>query len=893
MKLRCRCHVRARLPRSRSATGNNGPGRTWRAETTTMEPQIMRMLVLGGDGIGPEVAREALRIARWFVDWRGLGCDFFEEPFGLLAWRELGQIMPARTLEAVKRADGILFGAMGGDEYEAIDHAKRRAGSVLGIRRELDLYANVRPVRAWPQLAGVCPLRAEVAFGTDLVIVRENVGGLYFGTPRGVAATDRGYTAVNTQRYTSHEIERVARHAFELARSRGKRVCSVDKSNVLETGRLWRDTVRSLRERAFPDVELVHMLVDNCALQLVRKPTQFDVIVTDNMFGDILSDCAGAIGGSLGMLPSASFGPIGSDGRRKILYEPIHGSAPDIAGRGVANPIGMILSLAMALRHTLDRQEDAVLLERAVDRALEDGARTADIAGAGDDPVDTVGMGDAVLRALAALAAEGRRRGSPGVVAKLEEQTMTMARTFFEKVFSQHVIADLGDNTALLQMDRLFLHEMSGSTVMKGLESSGRKPASNAQVYAVIDHTLSTRAGREPDETMNGEGGEMIQTTRALSKRYNFTFFDVSDRRQGIVHVIAPELGIALPGLTIVCGDSHTCTVGGIGALAWGVGTTEGEHVLATQTLAQIKPKTMRVNFEGRLPAGVFAKDMVLELIGRHGANGGLGYAVEFAGSTVRAMPVEGRLTICNMAIEFSARYGFVPPDEITIDYLRGREFAPKGEQWDKAVAHWRSLATDPGAVFDREITIDCSRVGPQITWGTSPQQVASIDGHVPDPLSEHDPGARQLLERALRYTRLEPGTPMASIAIDAAYIGSCTNARLSDLRIAAAVLKGRKVAPGVKAICVPGSTQVKVAAEAEGLDRIFQDAGFEWHESACAMCGSGGRGRLADKRVISTTNRNFEGRQGPQTRTHLASPATVAASAIAGRFSDARAFFG
>ena len=471
---------------------------------------------------------------------------------------------------------------------------------------------------------------------------------------------------------------------------------------------------------------------------------------------------------------------------------------------------------------------------------------------------------------------------------------MTAPRTFFEKVWREHVIADLGDNTALLQMDRLFLHEMSGATVMNGLSASGRKPASSAQVYTVIDHTLSTRSGRDINETMTGQGGKMIEATRSLSKRYNFTFFDVDDRRQGIVHVISPELGIALPGLTLVCGDSHTCTVGGIGALAWGVGTTEGEHVLATQTIAQVKPKTMRVSFEGRLPEGVFPKDMILELIGRHGANGGLGYAVEFGGSTIREMPVEGRLTICNMAIEFSARYGFVPPDEITIEYLRGREFAPKkGEDWDQAVAYWRSLATEPGAVFDSEITIDCSRVRPQITWGTSPQQVVPIDSQVPDPASVADSGTRQLLERALQYMRLESGTAMVDIPIDAAYIGSCANARLSDLRIAAAVLKGRKVAPGVRAICVPGSTHVKAAAEAEGLDKIFRDAGFEWHESACAMCGGGGSNQLADKRVISTTNRNFEGRQGPKTRTHLASPATVAASAIAGCFADARAFFG
>jgi 3-isopropylmalate/(R)-2-methylmalate dehydratase large subunit len=297
----------------------------------------------------------------------------------------------------------------------------------------------------------------------------------------------------------------------------------------------------------------------------------------------------------------------------------------------------------------------------------------------------------------------------------------------------------------------------------------------------------------------------------------------------------------------------------------------------------------MRVSFDGPLPPGVFPKDLVLHLIGRIGANGGIGYAVEFAGSAIRALPVEGRLTLCNMAIEFSAKYGFVPPDDVTLHYLAGREFAPKGPAWDRAVAYWRTLPTDPAAAFDHEVAIDCAALSPHVTWGTSPQQVVPIDGRVPDPAHVADPGARALVERALHYVRLTPGTPIAGLPIDAAYIGSCTNARLSDLRAAAAVLKGRSVAPGVLAICVPGSTPVKRAAEAEGLDAVFRAAGFEWHESGCAMCGSGGADRLADLRVISTTNRNFEGRQGPLTRTHLASPATVAASAVAGRIADVR----
>ncbi|MBM3567416.1 MAG: 3-isopropylmalate dehydratase large subunit [Alphaproteobacteria bacterium] len=470
---------------------------------------------------------------------------------------------------------------------------------------------------------------------------------------------------------------------------------------------------------------------------------------------------------------------------------------------------------------------------------------------------------------------------------------MTGPRTFFEKVWSDHVIADLGDNTALLQIDRLFLHEMSGSVAMRQLAESGREPAMRELVFTVIDHVIDTAPGRGLDQSRSKAGPEMIRAARAGSRRYGFNFVDVDDPRQGIVHVISPELGVALPGLTLVCGDSHTCTVGGVGALAWGIGSTEGEHVLATQTLPQVRPKAMRVNFEGKPAKGVYPKDMVLALIGKIGANGGIGYAVEFAGSAIREMPVEGRLTICNMAIEFSAKYGFVAPDEITIDYLKGREYAPKGAAWEAAVRYWRSLPSDPGARFEHEVTVDCGGLSPQVTWGTSPQQVVGIDGRVPDPASADDPGTRTLIERAAEYAKLKPGQPIQGVKIDVAYIGSCTNARLSDLRVAANVLKGKRIAGGVQGICVPGSTAVKRAAEAEGLDRVFRDAGFEWHESGCAMCGHMGNDRLADLRVISTTNRNFEGRQGPATRTHLASPATVAASALRGQIADVRGLIG
>jgi len=466
---------------------------------------------------------------------------------------------------------------------------------------------------------------------------------------------------------------------------------------------------------------------------------------------------------------------------------------------------------------------------------------------------------------------------------------MSKPRTFFEKVWDDHVIAALGGDTALLQIDRLFLHELSGSSALAGFEKSGRRPNSKDQVFGVMDHLITSRPGRSIDDSSSQAGSELIRSMRRLANQYGITLFDSADPRQGIVHVVSPELGIALPGLTLVCGDSHTCTVGGVGALAWGIGSTECEHVLATQTLAQVRPKTMRIAFEGMPAAGVHPKDLILHLIGRIGANGGIGYAAEFAGSAIRGMSVEGRMTICNMAIEFQAKYGFVPADDTTFDYLAGRAFAPSGKAWDQAVSYWRSLASEDSAPFDKEISIDCTDIRPQVTWGTSPQQVVGIDGSVPLPSDVPDPGTRAQVERAIDYIRLPPGTRLEGVLIDAAYIGSCTNARLSDLRAAAAILDGRKIAPRVKAICVPGSTAVKRAAEAEGLDRIFRAAGFEWHESACAFCASQAGDSFADMRVISTTNRNFEGRQGPRTRTHLASPATVAASAISGRISDVR----
>ena len=464
-----------------------------------------------------------------------------------------------------------------------------------------------------------------------------------------------------------------------------------------------------------------------------------------------------------------------------------------------------------------------------------------------------------------------------------------MPQTIIEKIWDLHQIADLGDGTCLLYIDRVFLHERTGSVALKSLEAAGRKVRNPEQVFCTMDHIVDTFPGRSDKTIMQG-GTAFIQTTRQAALDAGINLFDLDDRRQGIVHVVSPEQGIALPGVTLVCPDSHTGTLGGLGALAWGIGSTEAEHAMATKTLVVKKPKTMRVTFDGKLPTGITAKDMILKLIGEHTASGGVGYAIEFAGEAVAELSVEARLTLCNMTVEFGAWSGLVAPDEKTFTYVEGRPFAPKGVHWDAALEHWQSLQTDAGATFDKEITIDCASIVPQVSWGTSPMHETGIDQVVPDPATETDLAKREAMEKALEYMDLSPGTRLDGIAIDAAFIGSCTNSRLSDLRAVAKILKGRKVANGIKAICVPGSGLVKQAAEAEGIDKIFLDAGFEWRESGCSMCFyAGGESFGLEERVVSSTNRNFENRQGPRTRTHLASPTTVAASAIKGYLTDVR----
>jgi 3-isopropylmalate/(R)-2-methylmalate dehydratase large subunit len=460
-------------------------------------------------------------------------------------------------------------------------------------------------------------------------------------------------------------------------------------------------------------------------------------------------------------------------------------------------------------------------------------------------------------------------------------------RSLFDKIWDAHVVQATAGGATLVAIDRVFLHERTGSIALKSLRQAGRRVADPGRVFCTMDHIVDTLPGRGDATRMPG-GRAFIAETREAARAAGIRLFDVRDPDQGIVHVISPELGIVLPGATLVCPDSHTCTQGALGAFAWGIGSTEAEHALATGTLRVNRPKTMRVRFEGALPAGVTAKDLSLALISQHGSAGGNGYVLEYTGSAVRDMEIEARLTLCNMATEFSAVSAIVAPDAKTLAYLQGRRYAPQGPAWQRAAEHWATLATDAGAAFDADIALDVSDFAPMVSWGTSPQHAVPVDAVVPD--LEHSGARREAYDRALAYMGLLPGTRLDSLPIGAAFIGSCTNSRLSDLRRAAAVLAGRHVAPGVRAICVPGSTRVKREAEAEGLDEVFRAAGFEWRESGCSMCFyAGGESFGPQQRVISSTNRNFESRQGPGTRTHIASPETVAASAIAGRIADVR----
>jgi 3-isopropylmalate/(R)-2-methylmalate dehydratase large subunit len=458
--------------------------------------------------------------------------------------------------------------------------------------------------------------------------------------------------------------------------------------------------------------------------------------------------------------------------------------------------------------------------------------------------------------------------------------------TLAEKVWQRHVVRAAEGEPDLLYIDLHLVHEVTSPQAFDGLRLGGRRARRPDLTVATMDHNVPTTSLAEPMK--DPISARQMEVLAANCAEFEIELFPMGHANQGIVHIIGPELGLTQPGMTVVCGDSHTSTHGAFGALAFGIGTSEVEHVLATQTLPQERPKTMSVNVEGDVPVGVTAKDIVLAIIGRIGTGGGIGHVIEYRGSAIRALSMEGRMTVCNMSIEAGARAGMVAPDDTTFAYVEGRRFAPKGENWERAVEDWRSLVTEDGASFDKEIHIDAASLAPHVTWGTNPGQVVRLDQAVPDPDSFAEPSARESGQRALAYMGLAAGTPMREVRVDTVFIGSCTNARIEDLRAAASVLEGRTVAPGLRALVVPGSGQVKVQAENEGLDRVFVTAGFEWRNPGCSMCLAMNPDKLAPgERCASTSNRNFEGRQGRGGRTHLVSPAVAAATAVAGHFAS------
>ncbi len=463
-------------------------------------------------------------------------------------------------------------------------------------------------------------------------------------------------------------------------------------------------------------------------------------------------------------------------------------------------------------------------------------------------------------------------------------------KTLYDKIWDAHVIETNEDGSSLIWIDRHLIHEVTSPQAFEGLRAAGRKVRHPQRTLAVVDHNVPTTDRSHGIE--DPESRLQVETLAKNCAEFGITYFNEHDERQGIVHVVGPEQGFTLPGATIVCGDSHTSTHGAFGALAHGIGTSEVEHVLATQTLIQKKAKNMRVWVNGTLPDGVTPKDVILAIIGEIGTAGGTGHVIEYAGDVFEEMSMEGRMTVCNMSIEAGARAGLIAPDEKTIEYFRGRPMAPKGEAWERAVAWWKTLRSDDDAVFDREVELDAANLPPLVTWGTSPEDVVSVKGRVPDPAEVEDETRRSMIERKLEYMGLKPGQKITDIPIDRVFIGSCTNGRLEDLRAAAAIVRGKKVSPAVKAMVVPGSGVVKEQAEAEGLDKVFTEAGFEWREPGCSMCLAMNADRLEPgERCASTSNRNFEGRQGYKGRTHLVSPAMAAAAAIAGHFVDIRSW--
>jgi len=470
------------------------------------------------------------------------------------------------------------------------------------------------------------------------------------------------------------------------------------------------------------------------------------------------------------------------------------------------------------------------------------------------------------------------------------EQKQPEPKTMFEKIWEAHAVREVPGESTILYIDRHLVHEATSPQAFAGLRGAGRPVRRPDANIAVLDHNVPTVPGRRMLDVVDQDSLDCLTAMEGNAREFGLTLYDMADARQGIVHIIGPEQGITLPGMTLVCGDSHTSTHGAVGALAFGIGTSEVEHVLATQCLLQQRPKTMNIRVEGTLAPGVTAKDLALAVIGKLGTGVGTGHVVEFSGSAIRGLSMEGRMTLCNMAIEAGARAGMVAPDETTFAYIKGRPYAPQGELFEQAVAAWRQLPSDPGAHFDAVYEINIDGLGPQVTWGTNPGMVLDVNGAVPDPAAQTDAEKRNAYERALKYMDLKPGQKITDIPLNTVFIGSCTNSRLEDLRMAASYVKGKRVAPNIRAMVVPGSMQVRRMAEEEGLADIFREAGFQWRESGCSMCIAMNGDQLSEgERCASTSNRNFEGRQGRGGRTHLVSPAMAAAAAIAGHFVDIR----
>ncbi len=466
----------------------------------------------------------------------------------------------------------------------------------------------------------------------------------------------------------------------------------------------------------------------------------------------------------------------------------------------------------------------------------------------------------------------------------------TKPRTLFDKIWDSHVVEKLPDGTCILYIDRHLVHEVTSPQAFEGLRMAGRRLRRPDCTIAVADHNIPTIGSRRPADIKEEDSRIQVQTLEKNVVEFGVPYIPILDKRQGIVHIIGPELGLSLPGMTIVCGDSHTSTHGALGALAFGIGTSEVEHVMATQTLLQAPAKNMKIAVSGKLGFGCSAKDIVLAIIGKITTAGGTGHVIEYTGDTIQALDMAGRMTVSNMTIEAGARAGLIAPDETTFAYCKGRDYAPNGEAWDQAVAYWRTLPSDPGAVYDKSVSLTSADIAPMVTWGTTPGAVVPITGVVPNPADVAEEGLRAQMQRMLDYMALKPGQDMEGVPIDVVFIGSCTNGRIEDIRAAAAVAKGRKVADGVQALVVPGSGLVKEQAEREGLDRVLREAGFEWRDPCCSMCLGMNPDKLTPgQRCASTSNRNFEGRQGPGGRTHLVSPAMAAAAAVTGRLADVR----